>query len=204
MEEQKPKILVVDDEAFNLEILGEYLEDANYAAVMADNGQQAWSLLEESPERFEAVLLDRMMPEMDGMEVLTRIKAHPTLNTLPVIMQTAKASKQDVLDGLQAGAYYYLTKPYDEEHMLAIVNTAVADYQRYRSLQKETLQTAHTLCLMQNGRFQFRTLQEGRNLATLLANASPNAGNVVIGLSELMVNAVEHGNLGISYEEKSG
>ncbi|MEN8180821.1 MAG: ATP-binding protein, partial [Pseudomonadota bacterium] len=107
-------------------------------------------------------------------------------------------------DGLQAGAYYYLTKPYDEAHMLAIVNTAVADYQRYRSLQKETLQTAHTLCLMQNGRFKFRTLQEGRNLATLLANASRNAGSVVVGLSELMINAVEHGNLGISYEEKSG
>ncbi|MEN8166694.1 MAG: response regulator [Pseudomonadota bacterium] len=203
MEESKPNILVVDDEAFNLDILGEYLEDADYAPVKVENGLAAWSLLEQDQERFEAVLLDRMMPEMDGMELLTRVKAHPTLHTLPVIMQTAKAAKQDVLDGLQAGAYYYLTKPYDEAHMLAIVNTALADFRRYRSLREETRQTARTLSLMQKGRFRFRTLREGRNLAMLLANASHQAEKVVTGLSELMVNAVEHGNLGIGYEEKS-
>lgn len=203
MEEPKSTILVVDDEVFNLEILSERLEDAGYALAGAENGLQAWNLLEETPERFDAVLLDRMMPVMDGMEVLARIKAHTDLNSLPVIMQTAKATRQDILDGLQAGAYYYLTKPFDKDHLLAIVKTAVTDYRSKRSLQQDALNSSCALGLMNQGQFSFRTLEEGRNLVTLLANASSEAARAVFGLSELMINAVEHGNLGITYADKS-
>ena len=203
MEEAKPTVLVVDDEIFNLEILVEYLEDAGYKTVTAENGIQALAELEEMPERFSAVLLDRMMPEMSGMEVLEQIKSHSVLNILPVIMQTAKASNQNVLEGLQAGAHYYLTKPFEKHHLLAIVKTAIDDYQRYCSLQKDALHTTNTLVLMNQGQFTFRTLKEGRNLVTLLANANPDATKAVLGLLELVVNAVEHGNLGITYDEKS-
>ena len=203
MGEMKPSILVVDDELFNLEILSEQLDDAGYEAVTAENGLEAWTVLENRPERFAAVLLDRMMPVMDGMEVLSRIKKHATLKTLPVIMQTAKAAKDDVLEGLQAGAHYYLTKPFEEEQMLAIVKTAVADYQRLRSLQEETAKTSKALCMMNVGEFRFSTLEEARQLVELLANASPDATRLVPGLSELLVNAVEHGNLGITYQDKS-
>ncbi len=203
MEHTSATVLVVDDEEFNLEILIEYLEDAGYAPVGAVDGQQAWEILESEPQRFDAVLLDRMMPQMDGLEVLKRIKAHAELKTLPVIMQTAKAAKENILEGLQAGAYYYLTKPFEKETMLAIVDTAVSDYQRHNSLQQEALRTVHTLSLMEQGRFLFRTLDEARNLATLLANAAPMGKRLVIGLSELFLNAVEHGNLGIGYDEKT-
>lgn len=198
-----PTILVVDDDVFNLEILSEHLEDAGYEPVTVTNGVEAWALLEESPARFDAVLLDRMMPEMDGIEVLGRIKQHPDLKTIPVIMQTAKASKHDILEGLQAGAYYYLTKPFERAQLLAIVQTAVNDHQRLDSLQTEVTQTNKTLSMMHKGVFSFRTLKESRDLVSLLANTSPEATRVAIGLSELMINAVEHGNLGITYEEKS-
>ena len=129
-----PSVLVVDDEIFNLEILSEYLSDEGYNVVSAEDGSKAWALLEGAPERFDVVLLDRMMPHMNGMEVLERIKGHPQLNMLPVVMQTAKAAPQDILEGLEAGAYYYLTKPFDKETMLAIVKTAVVDYKAYRTL----------------------------------------------------------------------
>ncbi|MEN8132346.1 MAG: ATP-binding protein, partial [Pseudomonadota bacterium] len=122
---------------------------------------------------------------------------------IPVIMQTAKASKHDILEGLQAGAYYYLTKPFERTQLLAIVQTAVNDHQRLTSLQTAVAQTNKTLSMMHKGEFKFRTLQEGRDLVSLLANASLEPTRVAIGLSELMINAVEHGNLGISYEEKS-
>jgi CheY-like chemotaxis protein len=198
-----PTVLVVDDEVFNLEILSEHLSDEGYNVVSAEDGAKAWALLEEAPERFDTVLLDRMMPHMNGMEVLERIKGHPQLNMLPVVMQTAKAASQDVLEGLQAGAYYYLTKPFDKETMLAIVKTAVADYKTYLTLQQEAAKTAHTLSLMNQGQFALRTLDEARDLAALLANAGPQGGKAVLGLSELLINAVEHGNLGITYEDKS-
>ena len=203
MEESYPKILVVDDEPFNLEILIEYLEEESYQTVSALNGVLAWELLEQAPESFDTILLDRMMPEMDGMEVLARVKAHPTLKSLPVIMQTAKAAKEDVVEGLQAGAYYYLTKPFDKDKLLAIVKTAVQDHQEYRNLQRELVQTTGALCMMTSGTFRFKTIEEGQSLAAMLAHTTPNPEMVVVGLSELIINAVEHGNLGISYEDKT-
>lgn len=196
-------ILVADDEPLNREIISEYLEDQDYTLVMAEDGAIAWDLLEKDPGKFDAVLLDRMMPNMDGMEVLARIKAHPTLQALPVIIQTARTAKEDILEGLQAGAYYYLTKPFEQEMLLSIVHTAVTDHGHYRILQKEIRQSARTLGLMQSGRFNFRTLDEGRNLAAMLANACPEPDKTIFGLSELFINAVEHGNLGITYEDKS-
>lgn len=197
------KVLVVDDEVFNLELITDYLGDDGITAVCADRGMQAWELLQATPDGFCAVLVDRMMPGMDGIELLTRIKAEPSLSMLPVIMQTAATGKQNMLEGLQAGAYYYLTKPYDRQTLLAIVHAAISDYQRYISLRENVQQTAHTLKLMDKGLFTYQTLEDGRSLAALLANACDDASRVVLGLTELMVNAVEHGNLGIDYEEKS-
>ena len=75
MENQNSTVLVVDDEVFNLEILIERLEEAGYDVVAAEDGVKAWSLIEKTPQRFNAILLDRMMPNMGGMEVLARIKA---------------------------------------------------------------------------------------------------------------------------------
>jgi len=202
-ENNTPTVLVVDDEMLNLEILTEYLEDAGYSVVSVEDGMKAWLMVEKNPHRFDAILLDRMMPRMSGMDVLARIKNHQQLCMLPVILQTAKAAKFEILEGLQAGACYYLTKPFDKNTMLAIVKTAVSDYQKYRRLQFDIEQSVHTFTLLSNGLFVFRTLDEGRDLATLLSNASPLAGKIVVGLAELLTNAVEHGNLGITYQEKS-
>ncbi len=203
MNENNATVLVVDDDELNLELITEYLRESEITTISVDNGEIALKLLYDSPERFSAVLLDRMMPGIDGMEVLSRIKSDAVLTKLPVIMQTAKEGRQSMLEGLQAGSYYYLTKPYDRQTLLAIIRTAVNDYQRYCELQANVKRTAHTLKMMDKGKFTFQTLEEARNLAALLANACSDAGHVVLGLTELMVNAVEHGNLGISYEEKT-
>jgi len=203
MSSANPTVLVVDDDEFNLELITEYLRETEITTVCVDSGEIALDLLHDSPERFSTVLLDRMMPGIGGMEVLSRIKSDPVLSKMPVIMQTAKEGRKSMLEGLQAGSYYYLTKPYDRHTLLAIIRTAVNDYLRYCELQNNVKQTANTLKMMNKGRFIFQTLEEARNLAALLANACSDADHVVLGLTELMVNAVEHGNLGISYEEKS-
>lgn len=195
-------ILVVEDEATNRFLINELLQDDGYTTVAVDNGEAAWQELARAPERFDAVLLDRAMPGMDGIQVLTQIKAHPSLRMLPVIMQTGKTAKEDILEGLQRGAYYYLTKPFERATLLAIVKTAVADYTNYKSLSQQLRQTANTLRMLKKGHFSFRTLEEGRNLASLLANATPDPEKVMVGLMELLLNAVEHGNLGITYDEK--
>lgn len=197
-----PSILVVDDEPINIEILLEYLEDLPYGLETAADGCEAWAKLAAEPERYDVVILDRMMPNMSGLEVLQRIKAHPVLQSVPVILQTGMAAKEDVLEGLKAGAYYYLTKPFQEEMLRSVVDTAMNDRLRYRRMLDASDAAGRSLVLLQAGDFLLRTPTEARDLATVLANAFPNPRRVVIGLAELLLNAVEHGNLAVSYAEK--
>ena len=196
-------VLVVDDEELNLELISEYLRSAEITAHGVADGGTAMDMLMKTPERYSAILLDRVLPGEDGIEILRRIKSDRELKILPVIMQTAKDSKADILEGLQAGAYYYLTKPYDRQTLLTIVRAAINDCRNYRQLLIAVEQTSNTLKTMNKGSFAYRTLEEARSLAALLANACDNSSQVVLGLTELMINAVEHGNLGIGYEEKS-
>ena len=125
-------------------------------------------------------------------------------------MQTGAALKKQVKEGIEAGVYYYLTKPYNEDILLAIVAAAVEDALLTNSVQKE-LQELKTsiqslqagLINLQSSVFEYKTLEEVKNIAFMVANSCPDPKKVIIGISEIMINAVEHGNLGISFEEKS-
>ncbi|MEJ2143299.1 MAG: response regulator [Gammaproteobacteria bacterium] len=203
MDEKQTSILLVDDDDLSLALLNTFLANSGYNIATAADGLKAWQLLEQNPDRFSTVLLDRNMPVMDGMELLKRIKASTKFTNMPVIMQTGADSKEDILEGLRAGAHYYLTKPFDRKTLNSIVDTAVSEYRRYKALTEELSRTASTLNLMTEGRFEFRTLDEGRNISALLSSVCPDPGKVAMGLSELIINAIEHGNLGISYKEKS-
>lgn len=203
MSDPRPAVLVVDDEPANLDLLGQFLGTGGYRTVTASGGQQAWAILEQTPRDFHAVLLDRIMPKMNGLQLLAKMKAHPVLRMLPVILLTGATSTADVLEGLQAGAYYYLTKPFDKDVLLTIVRTAVDDQKAHRALEEQLQMTVRTLTMMDAAQFRFRTLQEAQILAAVIANACPDPQKAGVGLVELMINAVEHGNLGITYTEKS-
>lgn len=197
------RILIVEDEPINLEALAEVLGEEGYEVHSAVNGAEAWAKLSSGSSSFDVVLLDRLMPDMDGIEILRRMKSQPAMGQTPVIMQTSMASDADVTEGLKAGAYYYLTKPFAAETLVAIVAAAVHDHLDYLELQREVSKAGRTLSYLDSAAFSFRTTDEARDIATLLAQVSPDPGRVVLGLSELMLNAIEHGNLGITYAEKS-
>lgn len=196
------RLLIVDDEPLNLEILSEYFEGLNYQLTTASSGEAAWTILQDGHD-FDLILLDRMMPGLDGVELLKRIKATPRLAAIPVIMQTAASAPEQVREGLMAGALYYLTKPYEQASLIAIVRAALADTRSRHDLQQRLQDHVSALRLMQDARFSFASLEEGSRLALFLAHACPAPESAVLGLSELLINAVEHGNLGISYGEKS-
>ncbi len=198
-----PTILIVDDEEFNVEIIMEYLEDGDYNLEAAYDGAEAWEKLQVDPERFDIIVLDRMMPNMNGLEVLQKIKEHPVLMNRPVILQTAMAAKEEVLEGMRAGAYYYLTKPFEETMLQSVIATAIEDRKRYKQVVDESELFGRTFDFLCDARFQIQTINAARDLATALSNAFPDPGRVVIGLLEILINAVEHGNLGITYDEKS-
>jgi len=199
----RPRVLIVDDDPISVEIITEILIDEDFELESAGGGLPAWEKLEASPGRFQAIILDRKMSDLDGLELLGRIKSDPALSLIPVIMVTSAGGREDVLAGLEAGAYYYLVKPFDVSLLCPIVRSAVTECLRYQALHDHQKRSARVCGLMREGYFRFRTLEEGDNLAVFLSNACPVPESVVTGLSELFVNAVEHGNLGIGYEEKT-
>lgn len=198
----KSCILVVEDELINRETLVENLEEEGYEVFAAESGEAAWSLVCANSGRFDVIVLDRMMPDLDGIEILRRFKANPELVHTPVIMQTAMNTDREVAEGLRAGAYYYLTKPFSADTLLAIVAAAVADGREFRELSREAGRDVRNFSNLKSACFTFRSPEQVRGLAAMLANVAPDPARVVMGLSELMLNAIEHGNLGIGYEEK--
>jgi CheY-like chemotaxis protein len=198
------RVLLVDDEPLNLEILVDYFEgEAPFSVETADNGEAAWQLLKQSGRDFKLILLDRMMPGLDGIGLLKRIKSDPALAAIPVIMQTAANSPEQIREGLEAGAYYYLTKPYRRDNLLAIVHAALSDAEARHTLSRQLHQHVNSLQFLDQAEFSIRTIYEAGQLASFVAQACPNPDQAVIGISELLVNGVEHGNLGLSYSEKT-
>lgn len=198
-----PRILVVDDEAFNLDIISEFLADTGYELSLAENGESAWAMLNAPDAAFDVIILDRMMPGLDGIELLRRIKSDPRLGILPVIMQTGAAAPDQVREGLEAGAYYYLTKPFEPESLLSIVRTALEVVFERNAFAQRSADDPGILRLATRGEFSVRTLQEARDVAALVARLCPEPEIAVIGLTELLLNAVEHGNLEIDYAQKA-
>lgn len=196
-------VLVVDDSALDRALLKLHLAGDGYQTAFATNGAEALEMLEKEPDRFDVVLLDRRMPDVDGLTVLARMKEHPRLRMIPVILQTAATEPKDVIEGIRTGAWYYLTKPYDAQMLLSVVRAAANDYLEFKELRTRLRQGLKTLRMLRTANFVIRTVDEARDVATILANACPDPDSAIVGLTELLLNAVEHGNLGITYEEKS-
>lgn len=130
------RILVVDDSRTNRSLLSKRLEQQGYLTEMAEDGQQALDKLTEA--RFDLVLLDVMMPVVDGYEVLARMKSHPTQRDIPVIMISAADEIESVAKGIELGAEDYLPKPFDPALLKARI-TACLEKKRLRDQEVEYL-----------------------------------------------------------------
>src|SRR5579862_4159438 len=113
------KILAVDDERHIVRLVQVNLERAGYKVVTAYDGKEALDKVQS--ERPDLIVLDVMMPYMDGFEVLQTLKKNPATRELPVIMLTAKAQDADVFRGWQSGVDCYLTKPFNPMELIAFV-----------------------------------------------------------------------------------
>jgi signal transduction histidine kinase/DNA-binding response OmpR family regulator/HAMP domain-containing protein len=116
------KVLIVDDDMRNIFALSTVLEDHEMVIASADNGRDAICILQAQPD-VDIVLMDIMMPEMDGIDTMREIRKIPELKTLPIIAVTAKAMKGDREKCIEAGAWDYLSKPVDTEQMLAVLRS---------------------------------------------------------------------------------
>ncbi|HZW35192.1 MAG TPA: response regulator, partial [Isosphaeraceae bacterium] len=114
------KVLIVDDDIRNIFALTSILEWRNMVIVSAETGRDAIKILQTQPD-VDIVLMDIMMPEMDGLDTMRVIRKLPQFNTLPIIAVTAKAMKGDREKCIEAGAWDYLSKPVDTEQLLAVL-----------------------------------------------------------------------------------
>ena len=114
------KVLVVDDDARNIFALATLLENQDMEVLSATNGRQAIDIIESTPD-LSVVLMDIMMPEMDGYETMREIRNQPHLRTLPILALTAKAMKGDREKCLQAGASDYIAKPVNTDQLLSLL-----------------------------------------------------------------------------------
>ena len=122
-EDMKPLVLIVDDIPENLQVLGAVLYQAGYEVAMADNGSLAIQMVSDMEP--DLILLDIMMPEMDGYEVCERLKQNPEICNIPIIFLTAKHETENIVKGFKTGAVDYITKPFNSSELLARVSTHV-------------------------------------------------------------------------------
>ena len=131
--EALPKVLIVDDEPFNVEYLVQELEDYGVESITGANGQEALDQIEnEDPD---VVLLDIMMPVMDGFEALEKIKSNKAMRDIPVIVISAMSDMEQIVKGIELGAEDYLPKPFDPVLLKARL-TASLEKKRLRDMEK--------------------------------------------------------------------
>ncbi len=157
--ENKSKILVVDDDFLNRLVLSTNMQEQGYEVDIAENGVQAFELL--SKDAFDVVLLDLIMPEMDGFQVLERMKSDPSLREIPVIVISALDEMESILRCIEMGATDYLPKPFDAGLLRARLNASLAD-KRLRDIQREYMEQVNCVisaaAVVEAGRFEISSL----------------------------------------------
>jgi len=134
---EKPLILLVDDNPKNLQVLGGLLE-GTYKTAVAENGAEALKFVKKRVP--DLILLDIMMPEMDGFEVCQHLKAFPEAQNIPVIFLTARTETEDVVKGFEVGAVDYITKPFQKREIMARINTHLTIHNLQKRVKEQNLQ----------------------------------------------------------------
>ncbi len=121
MADQNACILIVDDNPVNIQVLGKILEDAGYRTAAALNGYDAFEFIKE--EKPDLILLDVMMPKIDGFQVCRQLKGDESTKEVPVIFLTAKNDNESIVNGFNVGGVDYISKPYNSAELLARIKT---------------------------------------------------------------------------------
>lgn len=204
LEKEDPiNILAVEDDSLSMSFLQSQITELGHHMLKAENGQEALDALRDKNNQIDVVLMDREMPVMDGLTAVRRMKDNPDLRNVPVIMVTGADSVEEMREGLDAGVFYYLAKPVEEDMLHSVLAAAVREAQQARTLAAELGKHKVSFHLIDTCKFKFKTLSEAESLSAFIANCFPDPERVLPGLGELLINAVEHGNLGVGYDKKT-
>jgi DNA-binding response OmpR family regulator/anti-sigma regulatory factor (Ser/Thr protein kinase) len=199
---RKIKILIIDNEPTNLNVLSDYLKGEEFEVITAIDKNIAVKKMTVIPD-IDLIIIAQMLLHADGVELVKFLKKTGRYDYVPIICQTVIEQNSQIFEGIQAGICYYLVKPYDKTFLIRMIKAVLRDAVFIKEIVGEVKKYTGIPAIMSQSEFQFSTINEAKALAYFIANAFPDPDTVVYGLIELMLNAIEHGNLGITYDEKS-
>ena len=199
---KKHQILIVDDIPDNIKVLQSILSDSSYEITSALNGKDAISLC--VAKSFDLVLLDIMMPEMDGYEVCEYLKSKEKTKDIPVIFLTARVDEEAIIKGFETGAQDYVTKPFNPQELVSRVNTHL-DLQhksqklKLMNLELEERVAARTMELEESNRglahanHQLSTLEDAKNdFLSLMSTELREPLNGIVGFAEMLEYSIKN------------
>lgn len=192
-------ILAVDDEEVNLELLSLTIQRLGCKPIEAHDGQEAWEYLNAHPEEVDLVILDRMMPKMTGTYLSSRIHQNPDMQHIPIVFQSGKVGANNHVEAVDAGAQFYLTKPFARQDLVDMIRSAAYRVDHYRILRQRIREIGYPSEKI----MAITCLEDVYDVAAKLARFFPEKKAMIQGIFELLLNAFEHGVLGIGFELKS-
>ncbi|QHG17456.1 response regulator [Nostoc sp. ATCC 53789] len=190
-------ILIVDDMPTNLEVISSTLEDAGFEVAIALDGLSAIEQAQLN-EELDLILLDVMMPGIDGFETCQRLKSNPTTSHIPIIFMTALSDTTNKVRALELGAVDYITKPFSEQEVLARVKTQTKLYRLSRSLEQQvverTTQLSEALAELKTSQIQLVQREKLSALGNLVAGVAHEINNPIGFLSGNIEPALEYIN----------
>ncbi len=201
-------VLVVGSSSDSKHHLQEMLKDQSVTLTFAGSVQEAKQcILQDTLSLYDAYLFDNSQYYEDNLMLLKALKKNGQYAVVPVIFQADIEDMSLVQQGLQHGVYFYLLKPYTQEFLLSVLKAAVTgfDHQQALSQNLTALESSNggLESKLQVAKFHIKTVEDAKSLSCTLAFIAPKPKEVALGLFELMTNAIEHGSLNISYQEKT-
>jgi phosphoserine phosphatase RsbU/P len=197
------KLLVVDENPAAINALQKFLDVNRYELVTTHDGEEGFRLLMKDPHSFHAVILGKSIQNITSIKLLHRINSSSNIKVIPVIMEADADSVEEMQTCIRAGARYYIPLPIEGKILPQVIAAAMRDQLRYSNAQKKVEETKAIGEPILRAEFSIRTLEEAQTVGNVIAAECPNPRLAVVGITEMLINAIEHGNLNISYHEKT-
>lgn len=204
--EKRFKILAVDDNPKNIQVIGNVLRKANYSVGFATDGQQALDILEETID-YDLIMLDVNMPRLNGYDTCRAIRKNPKTKDIPIIFLTAHTDSDSIITGFNAGGHDYISKPFNTEELLARVNThielkyskdklrAVNKWLEER-VQERTQELKEANLMLENANKELNALDEAKtDFLRIISHEINTPLNGIIGFTTLLKDQLQDPNL---------